>query len=369
MKKLFVVGVLVIFACKSGQDIQNSEEFTRRINVVDSLGVDIGDANLIFGKITDATFNTDSTLVVLDASTGIISTYSINDVFSYISSKACRGIGPESLTDPSRFQLLDGNRIAVFSQGVPPEMLILNNQLDVLTGRNTLESRGIIDSPVLINDSTVAGCTYDYEPNPNGGSIILKRIIGQWDIQTGELNGEYYSDEYTVDLDEFDNSYDVKVALECCLATDLHGNLFFAPSIYDSIVYIYNSEYHAIDTIGISLLPGARDQFELNLETECRKLVDGALGNWGPHSGYLGVFQLHTQDEAELLWIRHGSLIEPTYDVYTYGGEYQYRCIVEGLPKQEIIQMNINDYGAIAYAPQPYDYPRVYVIELPKNTR
>ena len=365
MKKLFIVGILLIFACKSEQDVQNSEEFTRRINVVDSLGVDIGDPNLIFGKITDAMFNTDSTLVVLDASTGTISTYSINDVFSYISLKACRGIGPELLTDPYHFQLLDGNRIAVFSQGVPPEMLILNNQLDVLTGRNTLESRGIIDSPVLINDSTVAGCTYDYEPNPNGGSIILKRIIGQWNIQTGEFNGEYYSDEYTVDLDEFDNVYNVKVALECCLATDLHENLYFAPSIYDSIVYIYNSEYHAIDTIGISLLPGTRDQFELNLETECRKLTDGALGNWGPHCGYLGVLQLHTQDEVGLLWIRHGSLIEPTYDVYTYGGEYQYRCIVEGLPNQEIIQMNINDYGIVAYTPQPYDYPRAYIIQIP----
>jgi hypothetical protein len=364
LKKLLIVGILVIFACKSEQNLQNSEEYAVRMKVVDSLGVDIGDPNFIFGKISDAMFTTDSTFVVIDASTGIILKYCINDVFSFISSTACRGIGPSLLTDPFQFQLLDSNRVALFSQGVPPEMLILNNQLDVITGRNTLESRGTIDSPVLINDSTLAGCTYDYEPNPNGGSIILKRIIGQWDLNTGEYNGEYYSDEYTIDIDEFDRVYDVKVALECCMTADLNDNLYFAPSIYDNIVYIYNSEFNAIDTIGISLLPGTRDQFELNLETECRKLTDGEIGNWQPQSGYLGVFQLHTQDEAKLLWIRHGSLIEPTYDVYTYGGEYQYCCIVEGLPNQEIIQMNINDCGAIAYAPQPYDYPRVYIIKI-----
>lgn len=361
---IHILVILLIISCDNdSQGESDSCQVERFLVTTDSIGVEYGDSLQMLGNVSAVLQVNDSNILVLDTVSGILYQYSICYAPFTRTSLTLRGNGPESLDNPWYLQAIGSGRTGVISNSVPTTYLTLDDDMHVeMICR--LDSRGVVEQPVVLNDSTVAGCTYDYRPTTSGAGVIITRSINQWHVPSGEVVNTYRCDEYEIDLDEVNNSYAVKVAMECCLASDVHGNLYFSSGPMSNIVSIYSLDCQYSDSVTVTLLPGSRPDSEIALEIECRKAKDGDLGDWQPSSGYLGVIELHVQKNAGLLWVRHGSRVEPSFDVFSLDTPHEFYFRVTGTQKGEEISTSISDAGYLGFTPCPMYYPIVYIYSL-----
>ena len=244
-------------------------------------------------------------------------------------------------------------------QYLPPKCLIFDSSMSPRKYSVIQENAPLIE-PWILEDSTIVSGIYSIQNDDE--QMLIGVDVARWDM-SGEREIEYYSEYYPISGTEA-ASYDVFIALEFCIAASSSGRVFVVPDRSEHHIYSFASDGVCIDTLYTFHERNPRSEEEIIQETEFRKIRDRHLGDWVPSQLEPGIVQLQIQNSLGYLWAVHGSYFDPEFDVYSFDGELVFSGECEGLPRNEMFRFSITDYGYLAYSMHPYDYPKVYILEM-----
>lgn len=362
--KLFgITGIgLMLFltwtACSEKTEDHTAAKFVLR--VVDSLGVETGDSNQIFGDINGLCFVSDSAFVVFDRSYQQLRLFTIDG--EHLVTESYLGDGPLEYRFAEYLAPLD-SCFGVFDFEMPPRCILFNSEL-VPVSSVTLQESSALTNPAFLGAESIIGSVGSFEERD--GSLILMNNTCKWNYENGIREILLY--ENFSELGSFEEGYGSFVDLEHCIETYKDSLIFIAPDLNESRILTFTSDGVCRDTIAFELTREPRSIDEIELEVTWRKLRDGNLGDWYPSELEPGITQLQVQDSNGLLWVTHGSRFSPEFEVFDIDGNHMFSCSCSGLPERDYYRFCISDEGYIAYTMHPEDYPRIYLLELVEET-
>lgn len=112
--------ILILFgvACQSSPQVNSEIVLTRSLVVIDSIGVEFGEPEVVFGNITGALFINDSTIVILDK--GYQELRMFDSSGNHISTKSYHGNGPYEYRDAENIAICD-SIVGIFESKCTPE--------------------------------------------------------------------------------------------------------------------------------------------------------------------------------------------------------------------------------------------------------
>ncbi len=346
----------LLIACSSSEDTSIPEIPVMTLIVVDSLGVEYGDTTQMYGSIAGAGFLSYEEFVVLDNVMKTVRKYSRSG--EYLGLVEYQGSGPLEIVNAGHLCPLEEG-FAVMEQYLPPKYLMFDSSMMPQKYVVIQENAPLFESWILEDSTIVSGI---YSIRNNGDQMQIGMDVCKWNM-SGERAIEYYSEYYPISGAEA-ASYEVFIALEFCIAASRSGRVFVVPDRSGFQIYSFAADGICVDTLYTHHELNPRSQEEIIQETEFRKMRDRHLGDWMPSQLETGIVQLQVQDSLGYLWAIHGSYFDPEFDVYVFDGELAFSCECEGLPGNEMFRFSITDFGYLAYSMHPYDYPKVYILEL-----
>lgn len=370
MRKLIVALGSALLAISCGTPDERPEEPSEggedvTLRVVDSIGVEMGDSNYVFGAIEAVDFGTDGNIYVLDRSASCVKVYTPEGEF--LRQIAEKGSGPGEISNPLDMTVLGDGRVAVcapYQNGIhaysprgewlglsaeffnnPPMNMVGVDSNAFLAMKLTIDFRE--DEPVT--DFLVGRYEESNEP-----SVVYRQNSMPFDPQdlTGLLMNTYYS---------------------YVMTGDRQGNVYVSP---------YSTEEYMVEVLdkdGEEKLRITRDDIERVRRTpEEIQAEKDYMEGWLRSIGVSGVVIDFTPkpyrwmvsslgvDGEDRIWVRRGTELLPFFDVYGPGGELLFSASVEGLSDESQFWVtHIDEHGFLAYSENPIDYQRIYVLQMP----
>ncbi|MCD4700870.1 MAG: 6-bladed beta-propeller [Candidatus Aegiribacteria sp.] len=341
---------------------ENREVSSIELVIADTIGIEIGDSNYVFGAIIDAAFMPDGRIVLLDPIRNRISTFSPGGEFLF--STGITGIGPGEFNEPSSIAILSNGDIAVTDH--------MHNKA-VFFDSLMCYKREIIgfnpQTPVWIEsgrDSSVVAVQLHYYRDDD--AVYIGARLGYWS-DSPEPDIVYYS-EYNM----FNNDGPVDIPyVEFC--TDPDGNVFYSPFSLD--------EYHILglstdcDTLFQISEPYTRMNKTLEeiasehmsymidtpgfTDSDIRAMSD----RWEPNPVRYAITGLFL-DGMQRLWVAtgRGEGPSPVFEVYDTSGSHLYTVSTTLSAEARNWRMVFGDNRILAFDTNPDDYSKVIIIDI-----
>ena len=379
MKKLTLLSsiftFLLITSCGSGSTEQMNDAAVEdpvegsshiELTVHCTIGVELGDADFVFGRIVDAVQTADGGVIALDMTTLNVRRFSYDGIF--IGSAGREGSGPGEFQNPRGMAVLEDNRLIVSDMS--------GGAIKVFN-----------DSLVWVED--IVG----FFPRPpfevrTAGTDAFTGQLPVFDRDAGLMG-------YSVARLETGNPESTVVYAE-----DMYP---FEPSRLGPLgaestpIFTSGNSGHAFvsmpfaDKINITgYLPDGDIFLEINEDIESVLKTDAELadeeaefeefasrrGGGGRMSGIELTFDpiFHRRcvselgiDNLERLWVRLGGYRYPFWNVYDLSGELLFTASLElDDPDIDAMTVRITENGAVAWVEDPISWPRLYLVELPE---
>jgi hypothetical protein len=332
--------------------------------IADSIGVEMGDSNYVFGMPMLAAHAPDGEIAVFDAQKMSLLFYSPDGEF--LRQVGREGSGPGEFLMPSSFAFVPGGGLVV---------------ADAMSGKLTFfdstytyvrEVSGFFPQPPAqircTADGAVVGLQSVFEQDEEGMRLGFK--LARWE-------GEDF--EETVVYHETLNPFD-----PTDIASAIQENMFFFTTTDEGMVFRspFSSSNFLIEGYqpdGTSCLMIEDDDYrrvpksEEEIQTEI-DLVNERLSiagvppgtiEWEPDPYRPAVFGLF-MDAGEHLWARLGYYREVVFEVFDTDGNHvayamlDYPGDVDDLVTWQVI---VDEQGILAFDTSPEDYPRIYMLE------
>lgn len=380
MKVLLVICICICVGCggnsnpaddtahnvesSSGNEIASAD---RSLQIISTIGVELGDSNLVFGQIEDACITPDGNLLVLDMAKLNIKVYSPGG--DYIETIGRQGSGPGEFQFPMSMASLTNGYLAV-SDRMGGALMFFDDSLNWDHDITDFFPR----PPFILratDENALVGLlpAFDREAGDMGYSIIRVE-------DSSEPTAVYYD----VTL-PFDPSRIGPLGLETApiFTADNNGNVFIALHGIDEISITGYTKYgEEFLSITQQVAPSLKTDAELAQEEEdFNEMIErrGAHGRRGPMGGMSISFDpiLNRRivadlgvDEENRLWVRLGSYRFPFFNVYdTTNGELLFTASVESDDADiDDWQIRITPNGMIAWVADPISYPKLNILEL-----
>ncbi len=381
MKKMFLLSAIFVFllitSCDSGSTEQTDDVVSEnmpegpphiQLTVLRTIGVEIGEANLVFGRIVDAVKTADGGVLAIDLSTLNVRRFDSDG--SFIGSAGREGSGPGEFQNPMGIAILEDNRFIVSD--------ISGGAIKVFD-----------DSLAWIEDVT------GFFPRPpftvrSAGNNTYTGLLPAFDREEGlmgysvarlETDNPEPTVIYAEDMTPFDPSRLGPLSAEITpiFTSGNSGKVFVSMPFSDRINIT-------------GFLPEGEIFLEINEEVESVHKTDEELadeeaefeefaarrrGGGGRMSGIDLTFDpiLYRRCASELgidnldrLWVRLGGYRYPFWNVYDMSGELLFTASLE-LDDPDIDEMTvrITGNGAVAWVSDPVTWPRLYLIDLPQQ--
>lgn len=339
--------------------------------VVDTIGVDIGDTNYVFGQIDQVLFNSDGNILVLDSSKHLISVFSSQGDF--LRSIGRQGSGPGEFQRPVSMTFLGNGNLAV-ADPWSGSIKIFNTDMQYET-----EITGFFPVPPLV----IQGA--------DGNAIIgLMRVVDTDNSLIGYSLARLEGDPepvfiYVEEMVPFDPSMIGPGYIESTVdfASDHQGRVFISVKSTDSYrVDGYLPDGERFLSIEQPFEPVPKTQEEIDMEIEDFNDFLQRMSSSGGGRGHSALRNLNISeikhepipyrysiadlaiDGQDRIWVRRGSEIHPCFDVYDLEGELLLEVSVETEdPEADRWEIVITDQGILAYTDDPVDYPRILLFE------
>ncbi len=377
MKKSMIIILLLLLIASCGNegevpayeqrnDTGNNSDALPEIDiylaVTDSIGIDIGDSNYVFGKPVMAIHSPDANIAVLDIQKLCILFYSPEG--EYIRSVGREGSGPGEFLMPASFTFTSDSGIAVS---------------DVMAGKITFFDSNYEYSDQLIgffpsapiaifgvDSGAIVGMLTAFDQTEEG--MFLGFSLERWEGEI-EPTVEYYST-----FEPFDPS-DIAASSKDIMfmtAASPDGKVFCAPFSTDyfiiegympdgtSFLHIEDEDFRKIRKTDEEI----QDEIDRVNENMAAYGVEGIV-EWEPDLYKTSLVSLAI-DSFDRLWVRMGIYNEIVFRVYNMDGELLFTAGVD-LPGDinsfENWQIIIDQHGILAFNSMPDDYPKIYMLE------
>lgn len=330
-----------------------------------SIGVELGDTNYVFGQIVEALLNENGDVLILDTSTMNIRKYS--SVGDFVGAAGRRGTGPGELQMPRGMAIL-GNNDFVVSDMAGGAICIYDDSLNwranitgffprpPFTVRTAGDSAFVGMLPAFNREEGLMGYSIVRMENSSEPVTVYDEQMRTFDPSRIGPTSEEESPIFTSD-----NAGNVFIAGPGSDAVNITG--FFPDgevflSIEENVERVEKTEEELV-----------REQEEFE-EFSARR-----MGGSGRMSGIELTFDpiLYRRvvtdlgiDSEERLWVRLGAYRYPFWNVYDFEGNLLFTASMEtDDPDIDYMVVRITENGITAWIPDPMTWPRVLVLEVP----
>ncbi len=340
---------------------ENCEVSSIELVIADTIGIEIGDSNYVFGAIIDAAFMPDGRIVLLDAVLNRVSVFSQDGEFLF--STGNTGIGPGELNEPSSIAILSNGDIAV-ADHMQYKIVFFDSLFSFKR-----EICGFIQPPPRVltgKDSSVVGLQLHYYREDN--AVFIGARLGSWS-NAPEPDVVYYSEYNRFD---FDGPAYIPNVVHC---TDLDGNVFYSPFSYDDYQILrlspegdtlfnisepYTRMNKTPEEIASEYMPYICDTPGFN-DSDTRAIS----ARWEPDPVRYAITGLYV-DRMRRLWVAagRGEGPSPVFEVYDTGGNHLYAVSTTFSAEARRWKMVFGDNRILAFDTNPDDYSKVIIIDV-----
>jgi hypothetical protein len=358
--------IMAILGCAESGSPQNDSAITdpqTRYDLVktDSIGIDMGDSNYVFGTIIDATCLTDGRIAILDMSRKKVLLYSEDGTF--ISQTGSSGNGPGEFLLPFSIAALSDGGFAV-SDIHAGKVVFFDS-----TGSFERELSGFYPmAPMRIEtgaDGSIIGKRINYFFDDDAGRVLSGAEYCVWSDSTNPdiVFLENYTDHQSEDRTSYNFTSSVNGMFFCCpsskdeyLVTGFNpdGETAFRTEIPWSATSMTQEEIDAARP-GI-VVPGPGSE----------STVTDLNSDWKPDSIRNAAFPVGVDGENRL-WVKsgRGETASPVFDLFDLTDGSILFSIETSLPAiARYWSMKVNCNGILGWDHNPDDHCRIYVLEL-----
>jgi len=365
MQRFFIVTVsfLIVIGCENPGNqtspvvIHDDQSFIA-LEIVDSIGVEFGDSNYVFGSIREVARGVNGEILVLDNIRSRIMVYSSEGIFRAQIGRY--GAGPGEFVMPMFFEVLSNGSICVVDKSgwqrfTPQGEFIERNP-----------TRTVVMQMSSYGDNQIVGIVSEFD-FVNTGFEITKHVSLWNDSTPGEPELTFltrvYSGEEREDLIRIDILNQIRFTAG--------GNRIYIATDPQNLpeVIIFNSCGDSLNTLLLDYPEIPRPEEEIDAEkVYIESLVDRTTAgqmqvDMTPYSCYPRIKSLGT-DSSGNLWVQRGFESPPAFDVFDSDNtEYLYSARLQGIENATDWIFDISEHGITGYPQDPEMYYQVYVIE------
>ncbi|MCK5786273.1 MAG: 6-bladed beta-propeller [Candidatus Sabulitectum sp.] len=382
MKKAALFTILTLLACgtpDSGEDtitdITDSTETPHYvIAAVDTIGVELGDSNYVFGQTDGALFGRNDEILVLDGGKKQISVFSADGEF--LRTIGRQGSGPGEFLRPMAMTLLGNGQLAV-SDPWGGKITLFDSSSYTFESEIT----GFFPAPPLsmegADGQAIIGLLKKFNTENNKIGYSLVRMDGT--AEPGHVYAEEMMDfEPTMIGPEYTET-------SVAFASDQSGRVFTSIMSTDSYLIegflaggeqflTIQQEYQPVPKTPAEIEDEIED-FNTFLENRSTSGGGGRMQSMGvqipageldyqPNPDHYAISDLMI-DPQDQLWARRGSEALPCFDVFDLDGELLFTASVEeGDPDSDDWTMVVGVDRILAFSSDPEGYPKVVILRL-----
>lgn len=328
---------------------------------LDSIGIDIGDSNYVFGMIVDATYLIDGRIALLDILRRKVLVYSGNGEF--LGSVGRDGSGPGEFVSPYSLTFLTDGGLAVsdIQQG---KVVFFDSDLCYLrelSGFQPMAPDRIRCGP----DGSITGRRYNYYYDEGAEEYFYGSDFCLWSdsVEPDLTYQESYSPSSSDDRASYNFCSTPEGKLVCALSSKTEyaligytheGDVSFTINIPWEITYVTQEELDAARPHTVIPGPGS--------EATSAELSSG----WVPDS-LRSAATIVGIDGEDRLWVKSGKGVtaSPVFDLYSMSDGSFITSVETTLPAiARYWSFKVSESGILGWDHNPADYTRVYILEL-----
>jgi len=346
------------------------------MTVSDSIGIEIGDSNYVFGQIAGADVLSDGRIAVLDLQKSSISLFSPSGDF--IERIGRQGSGPGEFQFPVGMAFFPGAELsetpdslfpgAVVADAMGGKLVYFDSNLDYM-----MDVQGFFPSPPAnieaLSDGAIVGMKPDFEQNEEG--MFMGFTVARWEMGEAEPSVIYSQNMSPFDPSDLSSMQDDIVNF----AASPYGMVLTAPLSTESYQFsAWNPEGEELFTVVDEDYEKVRKtQDEIDIETEFvnnRMIQQGAppeMANWEPDP-YRSAIAALWIDGYDRIWVSRGTTRTGTFNVYDLEGNFLYMVAIDAGERARNWQVLIKQRQFLAFDADPELFPQVFIGDLPVPT-
>ncbi|MCK4505871.1 MAG: 6-bladed beta-propeller [Candidatus Aegiribacteria sp.] len=378
MKKLLILAFLILMLACGAQESPSEEVVDDSITategyvlpdadvyltIADSIGVELGDSNYVFGSIAGVNVTPEGDIAVLDRQKNCVSLFSPEGEF--IKRVGRHGSGPGEFLLPVGMTFFPDGGLVV-SDAMAGKLIYFDSDLEYES-----DLIGFFPSPPGdisgLESGAIIGIKPDFLQNEEG--MFMGFTVARWEKEQVEPTVVYHSS-----MSPFDPSD----------ASSMGKDYIFFGVVSDGCVFTASLsteeyEFTAWSPEGEELFTITNEDFERALKTQeeieleaeimnnlmIQQGMPESMANWepDPYRTAIGGFGVDGQGR---LWVTKGTTETPSFNVYDLDGNFLFTAALDAGERASTWDVVIEGDRFIAYDADPDYYPRVFTGDLPE---
>lgn len=338
----------------------------RSIAITDSIGVELGDSNYVFGAIDNVCFGPDGNLYVFDLSRAAVMVYGPDGEF--VGQIARRGEGPGEISYPLSMTVLNNGTVIICALGgfhnysPEGEFLGVTNEYYQNPPMN-LAATG---------DSSMLAAKLSIVPDEDAGALV-DFWVGRFD-GPGEPAVRFVTDRIPFDPQDLTGMLE-RTWMAYCITGDLEGRAYLAPRSSEEFrIDVYSLDGELARSIRLDVPRAGKTEEEIQEEKDWMEMhltnmgVSGVVIEYEPDPFRTMIRDLGVDAEGRI-WARRGTELDPVFEVFSLQGEHLFTAEIPGVGDQgQFWRFEIDDHGMAAFSTNPDLYQQVYLLQLQEGT-
>lgn len=344
------------------------------LTVSDSIGVEIGDSNYVFGQIAGADIFPGGNIAVLDLQKAAVKVY--DPAGDYVETIGRKGSGPGEFLLPSGMACFpDAESEEDVSDSLTPGFVVCDamggklSYFDLNLGHME-DVQGFFPSPPAVlagvEGSAVVGMKPIFEQGEQG--TFMGFTIARWEMGENEPSVTYFEsmspfnpgDLSTMqdDIVTFGASPDGRV-LTASMSTEAYEFTLWSPD-GDEIFTFTDEDFQ--------MVPKTQEEIDLEAEIVNNRMIQQgmpeSMANWEPDPYRSAIGSLWF-DGLGRIWVTRGTVRTPYFDVYDEEGEKLFTAALDAGERARQLQLQIRGERFLAFDADPEMYPQLFIGDIP----
>ncbi len=332
------------------------------LTVSDSIGVELGDSNYVFGAIVGLDFASNGDMAILDMQKSAVSIFSPTGEF--IQRVGRNGSAPGEFLLPAGMSFTPEGGLIV-SDGMAHKIVYFDENYELIT-----EAVGFIPSPpapiVALEGYDIIGMKPDFDQTEDG--MFMGFTVARWNMDSSEPTQVFYEQMSPFDPTDLSAMTDDIVSF----AATKDGRVFTAPVSSENYMFTAfaadGAELYTYEQEDFERVPKTQSEIDLEIEiVNSRMIAQGmppSMANWEPNPYRIGIASMFI-DGYDRLWITKGTTKTATFDVYSLDGDLLFTAALDVGERADTWTLAIGENGFACFDIDPEYYPQLYFGSLP----
>ena len=335
------------------------------LTVVDSIGVELGDSNYVFGAVRNVTTGPEGDIFVVDWIKCTIFRYSPTGEF--IQRIGRRGSGPGEMLQPGDPAIMDDGSICVYDGELG--WIRYNSSGECISSGSIL--RPFPMQIMALGSASVLGIFSGLGRDDN--YLVIEKRICLWNANDPDsVISEFFTEEYlldTRDIMQFRRDL-IRADFFPMLFTAGDGFVCIAPEPRtEPLLLLFHEDGSVMDTLVLPYPEVVRTEEELQVQ---KQFIEELFYHssqythqvdWEPFPNKPLITGLGV-DSLNRIWVQRGFELNPTFDLYNTSGEHLMTAVLPGRSDTDHWKFNISRRGILAVPEDPESYYSIYMIRF-----